>query len=121
MHPGYLLAVHIEVKQLLFFLNAEAKDIAFYISKRHDVLILVDSDGCDLIIVIVEVLLVVQHITDIPEHLDRAIPGGRDDGLSLWHVENVDDGVIVSREGLRLATVDDVEDVDVVVPCADLC
>lgn len=121
MHPGYFLAVHIEVKQLFLFFNAETNDIAFYISKSHDVLIFVDRDRCDLVIVIVEVLLVVQHIPDIPEHLDRAIPGSRDDGLAFGHVEDVDDGVIVSRERLRLATVNDVEDVDIVIPRANLC
>lgn len=121
MHPGYFLAVHIEVKQLFLFLYAEAKHIAFYITESNDILIFVDCNGSDLIVVIVEVLFVVQHIPYISEHLDGAVPGGRDDGLALGHVKDIDDGVIVSREGLRLAAVNDVEDIDVVIPCADLC
>lgn len=120
MHPSYFLAVHIEVKELLFFLNAEAKDISLNISKSHNILIFVDSDWSDLIIMIVEMLLIVQHIADISKHLDWTIPWSRDDGLAFGHIENVDNGVIVSREGLRFAAVNDVEDVDVIVPCPDL-
>lgn len=76
VHPGDLLTVHVEPKQLLFLLNAQADDIALDIAKGNDVLIPVDSDGGDLVFVVVEVLLVIEHVAHVAEHLDGAVPGG---------------------------------------------
>lgn len=120
VHPGYLLAVHVEAKQLLLLLDAEAEDAAFNVPEGQNVLVAVDGQRGDLVLVVVEVLLVVEHVAHVPEHLDGAVPGGGDDGLALGHVDDVDDGVVVRGEGLGLAAVDDVEDVDVVVPGSDL-
>jgi hypothetical protein len=120
MHSCDFLAIHIEGEELFLFFDTEAEDVALNVSECHDVFFFVDCDGCDLVVVVVEVLLVVQHVSHIPEHLDGAVPGGRNDGLALGHVEDVDDGVVVGGEGLRLAAVHDVEDVNVVVPGSDL-
>lgn len=76
VHPCDLLAVHIEAKQLLLLLNAQTDDIAFNIAKSHDVLIPIDGDGCDLVLVVVEVLLVIEHVAHVAKHLDGAVPGG---------------------------------------------
>ena len=120
VHPRDLLAVHVETEQLLLLLNAQTQDVALNVAEGQDVLVPVDGDGGDLVFMVVEVVLIVEHVAHVAEHLDGAVPGGRGDGLAFGHVDDVDDGVVVGREGLGLAAVDDVEDVDVVVPRSDL-
>lgn len=76
VHPRDLLAVHVETKQLLLLLNAETHDVALDIAKGQDVLVPVDGERSDLVFVVVEVLLIIQYVAHVAEHLDGAVPGG---------------------------------------------
>lgn len=100
VHSGDFLTIHVEGEELLLFFNTEAKDVALDVSERHDVFFFIDCDRSNLVVVVVEVLLVIQDISYISEHLNRAVPGSRDNGLAFGHVEDIDNGVVVGREGL---------------------
>lgn len=67
-----------------------------------------------------ESIFIVNNTADITEGFDRAIPGSWSYGFSFWHVNNINNRVVVSWEGFRLATVDDVEQIDIIIPGADL-
>ncbi len=120
VYPGNLLTVHVEIKQLLLFLNAQTDDIPINISKSNDIFLLIDCNRSELIFVIIEMLLIVKNTSNIPKHFDGAVPRCWDDGFSFRHVGNINDGVVMSRKRFGFAAIHNVEDVDVVVPCANL-
>lgn len=74
MHTSDLLAVHVEIEQLLLLINAVAKHVALNVSESNDVLVFVDAYRCNLVLVVVEVLLIIQHVSNVPEHLDGTVP-----------------------------------------------
>lgn len=59
---------------LLF--EAHADNVALDVSKRDNALLVVDGQGGDLILMVVEVIFIVDHVSDVPEGLDGAVPGG---------------------------------------------
>lgn len=105
---------------MLFFLDTQAEDVTFDVSKCNDVFLLVCSDGGDLILVIVEMVLVVNHTAHVPESFDGAVPGSSGYSLSFGHVDEIDDRVIVGGERFRLAAIHNVKKINVVIPGADL-
>ncbi len=68
------MAVHVEVVKLFFVLNLDADDVALNVTKSGNLFIITDSKGYDLILMIVKVLLIVEHVTNISHDLDGTVP-----------------------------------------------
>lgn len=69
---------------------------------------------------IIEVFLIVNDTANITEHFDWTVPRSSDDSFAVSHVDQINDGVVMCWEGLGFASVYDVEEVDVIVPWANL-
>lgn len=63
-----------------------------------------------------ESILVVKNASHISESFDGAVPGSRGYGFSFGHINQIDNGVIMSRERFRLASIDNVEQINIVIP-----
>lgn len=77
--------------KLLFVLNLEANNVAFNITKSGYFLVIAYSQTHNLVLVVVEVLLIVKYITNIPHSFYSAVPRGAHDFLTLFQVYNVVD------------------------------
>jgi hypothetical protein len=88
---AYLLTVHVNVVELVTLVDIQTKNITLDISKCQYLLV---STGCqtdNLVFMVVEILLIVQHVSNIPETLDGAVPGGTHELLPPSQIDHVVD------------------------------
>jgi hypothetical protein len=65
-------------------------------------------------------ILIVDHIAHVSESFDRTVPRSSGYSFSFGQIDKINDRVIVGWERLRLASIDNVEEINVVIPRANL-
>ncbi len=65
-------------------------------------------------------LKVIEYASDITEKLDWAVPRSRNNGFSLRKIDHIDYRVIMSSIRLWFTAVNNVKDINIVVPCTNL-
>lgn len=114
--PAYLLAVKVQLVELLSFVDADADDVAFDIAVSYQLLIGVCSQTVYLVVMVLKDILVLDVAADDPPELDAAVPARRNKSLALRQEHQIAHRVVVGRYRLALASVDNVEQVNAVVP-----
>lgn len=114
------MAVHVNTVYLLLLVNVYGQYISLYISEWKNTLVRICSQGAYLIIMIPNLFLAVDNVPYIPEWLNWTIPRTCKYFLTFREINKITNRVIMCWERLRLRSVDNIEQIYVVIPWSNL-
>lgn len=114
------MAVHVNTVYLLLLVNVYGQYISLYISEWKNTLVRICSQGAYLIIMIPNLFLAVDNVPYIPERLNGTIPRTCKYFLTFREINKITNRVIMCWERLRLRSVDNIEQIYVVIPWSNL-
>lgn len=86
------------------------------VTKSSDFLIVADSKGDYLVLMVVKMFLIVKNIAHIPHGLDGAVPRGAHEFFALFQENQIVNRIVMNWVRFRLAAIYSVEKINVIVP-----